>query len=54
MRDNIRNHVKKVFSLKFEANFNQVYYSAIDIFFARVKTVLKCEKSLNTLPNVSR
>ena len=25
------------------ANFNHVHNSAIDIFFARVKTVLKCE-----------
>ena len=27
-----------------KANFNQVHNSAIDIFFARVKTVLKCER----------
>ena len=26
------------------ANFNQVHNSAIDIFFVRVKFVLKCER----------
>ena len=45
MIDNTRNHIKKVFIMESSrANFNQVHKSAIDIFFACFKAVVKCER----------
>ena len=40
-----KNMINKVFIMESSrANFNQVHKSAIDIFFACFKTVVKCER----------